>query len=96
MRTTEIDFDARYEVAGYRGIAWYLIGYVENETYRWDDEAECEYPVLEMDLDMVEAVMVGDDRKFEIDVDDLTKLDDEDYCHQCGQIGCTHDGLDRE
>lgn len=42
------------------------------------------------------AVMVGDDRKHTVDVDDLVPLADEDYCHVCGQIGCTHDGIDRE
>jgi hypothetical protein len=42
------------------------------------------------------VVMVGDDRKHEIDTDDLTKLDDLDYCAECGQIGCGHDGRDRD
>jgi hypothetical protein len=37
---------------------------------------------------MVEAIMVGDDRVHIVDVDDLTKLDDDDYCHSCGQIAC--------
>jgi hypothetical protein len=39
--------------------------------------------------------MVGDDRVFAFEVDELTKLDEADFCHQCGQIGCTHDGWER-
>jgi hypothetical protein len=89
--TTEIDFDAHYSVDGMPGVAWYLVGYVTDVTYEWDDDNECEVEV-EYNTSMVEAVMVGDNRKHEIDVDDLTKLDEDDYCHQCGQIGCTHDG----
>lgn len=34
--------------------------------------------------------MVGDDRDFEELVEDLTPLDDEEYCGICGQIGCGH------
>lgn len=32
--------------------------------------------------------MVGDDREFDVDVDDLSPLADDDYCGSCGQIGC--------
>lgn len=35
-----------------------------------------------------ETHMVGDDRTFTFDVDDLSPLDDDDYCSECGQIGC--------
>jgi len=27
---------------------------------------------------------------------DVTPLKREDYCGSCGQVGCRHDGLDRE
>jgi hypothetical protein len=40
--------------------------------------------------------MVGDDREHIVDVDDLTEIAREDYCGVCGQIGCSHDGLDRD
>jgi hypothetical protein len=33
--------------------------------------------------------MIGDDREWVVDVDDLTPLDDDDYCGTCGQIGCS-------
>lgn len=39
--------------------------------------------------------MVGDDRDFVHDESDLTLLDEDDYCHVCGQTGCTHDGRER-
>lgn len=32
--------------------------------------------------------MVGDDRVHLVDPDDLTKIEDDDYCHECGQVGC--------
>ena len=98
---TSIDFDARYSVDGYRGIAFYLIGYateeVEVETiiepWLGNDETEYLYETKEVENpSMVIAVMVGDDRKHTVDVDDLTLLADEDYCSVCGQIGCVHDG----
>lgn len=36
------------------------------------------------------VVMVGDDRKHEVDVEDLTPLAEDAYCGSCGQIGCGH------
>lgn len=46
--------------------------------------------VSEVDNSRVIAVMVGDDREHEIDVDDLVEIDEEDFCLVCGQIGCGH------
>lgn len=42
------------------------------------------------------VVMVGDDRVHEVDLDDLVELKREDFCGQCGAIGCQHDGLVRD
>ena len=41
-----------------------------------------------LDHDRVRAVMVGDDRVHIVDIDDLTEISDEDFCHGCGQVGC--------
>lgn len=41
------------------------------------------------------VVMVGDDRKHEVEADACVVLGELDYCHECGAIGCVHDGLDR-
>jgi hypothetical protein len=88
--TQTIDFDARYAVDGYVGIAFYLLGYVERA------DADTDWTgLLVTDYDRVRAVMVGDDREHEIEVGDLRLLDDLDYCSQCGQIGCVHDGKER-
>jgi len=43
----------------------------------------------------VVVVMVGDDQAHTVDVEDLTQINDEDYCYECGQVGCTADGRDR-
>jgi hypothetical protein len=41
------------------------------------------------------VVMIGDDREHIVDPEDLTHIDEDDYCHECGQVGCTADGRDR-
>ena len=46
--------------------------------------------------DRVVCIMVGDDRQFTFGRDELTPLAREQFCGECGQIGCTHDGLDRD
>jgi hypothetical protein len=70
-----LDMDARYSVAGYGGVAFYLERRIDNET--------------------VAAIMVGDDREHVVSVDDLTAIGEDDYCHECGQVGCTADGRER-
>lgn len=34
--------------------------------------------------------MVGDDRDFTVDLDDLQPLNEDEFCGGCGQIGCGH------
>jgi len=36
------------------------------------------------------AIMVGDDKRFLVDFQDLTEIDEEEFCYGCGQIGCGH------
>ena len=36
------------------------------------------------------VVMVGDDRKRNVDVDDCFSLARKSFCQECGQIGCGH------
>lgn len=104
---TTLDLNASYRVAGYGGIAFYLLGYSTTWTEEsWeysgegDEEDESSYfynePEEIEDRSFVRAVMVGDDHVHLVDVDDLEPLAREDYCGQCGQIGCTHDGYDRD
>ena len=80
-----IDFEAHYSVRAYKGIAFVLLGWAIDEDclkdYDWTG-------ILEPDKSKVVAVMVGDDRRHEIGVKDLTLLDDAAFCPSCGQIGC--------
>lgn len=102
----EINMDARYSVAGYGGIAFYLLGYAAEWTEeKWvycgegDRDEESSYLYFEPEKvenrQMVRAVMVGDDAVHTVDIDDLTAIGDLDYCAECGQIGCTADARDR-
>lgn len=34
-------------------------------------------------------VMVGDDVPFHHDADDVTPIDETEFCHECGQVGCS-------
>lgn len=84
-------FDAdAYTARGWgQGIAWYVLGW---ET---EPDEDTEWSGCENRTGRVVAMMVGDDRKFTFDEDDLTPIAREAYCGECGQIGCSHDGLDR-
>jgi hypothetical protein len=85
----------RFRVSGYGGIAFYFRS-VEIERF-WDYDLGV-YPEEpeERETGNVILVMVGDDREHSIDPDDVSALGENDYCHECGQIGCTHDGRDRD
>jgi hypothetical protein len=78
-----------YRVRGYDGIAFCVYGW---ET---EPDEDTEWTGLENRTGRIVAVMIGDDHKYIVDVDDLTPIAREDYCSECGQIGCAHDGLDR-
>ena len=73
-----------YRVKGYGGIAWYVLGW---ETR---PDADAEWSGYENRTGRVVAMMVGDDRHFTFDPDDLTPIKRRDYCGVCGQIGCGH------
>ena len=94
----EFDFDAAYRVTGYRGIAWHAISYKKEHDFVpvFEEDGEytghVDYEEFE-DKTKVVCVMVGDDREFTFYTDELTKLDEGDYCPSCGQIGCTAGGL---
>jgi hypothetical protein len=105
----DLDFSERFAVDGYGGIAFRCIGYVmrDPECQGHPDDGDFNGPAGETfycdgtceesweDETMVRAVMVGDDRVFEVDVDDLTVLRDDEYCNVCGQIGCGHGSNNR-
>ena len=47
------------------------------------------------DGETVRAVMIGDDQVHELFRSELEEIAREEYCGECGQIGCGHDGWDR-
>lgn len=78
-----------YRVRQYPGVGFYVLGW---ET---EPDEDTEWSGMENRTGNVLAVMIGDDRRHSFEPDDIEPLPREDYCGQCGQIGCTHDGLDR-
>ena len=101
-----VDLDATYSVKRWPGVAVRVVGYPQvwepytylsedeegNEVERESDEGEW---VDDVCSGMVHVVMVGDNYKHTVDSADLILLDELDYCSECGQIGCCHDGRDR-
>jgi hypothetical protein len=79
-----------YRAKRYDGIAWRVLGW---ET---EPDADTEWTGIEERTGNVVAHMVGDDRRFTFEPEDLSPLADLEYCATCGQIGCAHDGRDRE
>ena len=73
-----------YKVAGWDGVAF--------RVYGWETapDADTEWTGIEERTGRVVAVMIGDDARHSVDVDDLTPLDPEAFCRECGQIGCGH------
>ncbi len=78
-----------YCVDSYRGVAWYVLGW---ET---EPDEETEWSGFEKRTGKVVAVMVGDDRHFRFEPEEMIPLEREAYCGVCGQIGCAHDGVER-
>lgn len=76
------DPDSRYSVDGYSGIAFYA---TRAEVVPDEDTDWTGYGVYTGNVVMV---MVGDDREHSIDPDDVTLIREDDYCPECGQIGC--------
>jgi hypothetical protein len=88
-------FLGTFKEKGRGGVAWRIFG-AEIEVFEdWDDEVSpgCE---AWRETGRVVAVMVGDDHRTAFGLDDLEPICDDDYCTVCGQIGCTHDGRDRD
>jgi len=97
---------ARYVVKRWPGVACYFAGYPkvwEPDTCLATDAEGNEYEeetgegewVEDTESGTVLMVMVGDDYKHRVDEKDCVEIDEDAYCHVCGQVGCTHDGRDR-
>jgi hypothetical protein len=81
--------DTAYKVRGFSGIACRVLGW----EIRPDEHTV--WSGVEERTGKVVVRMVGDDARFAVDPDDVTAIPRKDYCSECGQIGCCHDGLDR-
>ena len=79
-----------YQADGWRGMAFYVLGW---ET---EPDADTEWSGMENRTGRLVVMMIGDDAKHVVDPEDVTPLAREAYCGECGQIGCAHDGYDRE
>lgn len=73
---------SRFTVDGYRGIAFYFYDeeFVNDEDTIWTG--------MQTPTGNAVMIMVGDDRKFIVDPEDVEAISDDDYCPECGQIGC--------
>jgi hypothetical protein len=98
----KLDQDARYRVRGWRGgIVFRIAGFPDRwepvlalvtDPETGDDREELIGDVERVEQDetcgRVLVVMVGDDRVYEVDVEDLEPLEAGAFCSSCGQVGC--------
>lgn len=95
------DFDAHYTERRGPAVAWVALGWEPVPNIIEDTETGCEWqdedePFRPDFGGRIAFRMVGDDRIFYFDADDMVRIDEDDYCTECGQVGCTHDGRERE
>lgn len=78
-----------YRVVDHPGSAWQILG--------WETQADedTEWSGIEERTGRIIAVMIGDDHHWVFDPEDVKAIDRAEYCGECGQIGCEHDGYDR-
>lgn len=71
------------KVLGYEGIAFRVDGFPEwkGPDYDWTGLVWT-HPHRRL------VHMVGDDREYDVHIDELTSLDEAEFCSGCGQIGC--------
>ena len=74
-----------YKIKGYSGIAWEVLGWELKDT------EETEWSGYQERSRNIVAVMIGDDRPFIFDSDDIEPLSESDYCGGCGQTTCYSD-----
>ena len=86
----EKEFDADgYKIDGYKGIAWNVLGWETTE------DSDTEWTGMLVRTGNVVACMIGDDRYFVFDRNEVNSIEREEFCGECGQIGCQHDGIER-
>lgn len=77
---TDKAFDGAFKI-GKEGVAYVVLG--------WQVEADedTEWSGMMNRTGKLVCVMVGDDSKYLFEPEDLTAIDEDDYCSGCGQIG---------
>jgi hypothetical protein len=74
-------------VKGFPGVACWYIGPAERRVLDpWDPYQD----TYEVDHSTAVVMMVGDDKEREVAADDLELIDRDEFCGECGQIGCGH------
>jgi hypothetical protein len=82
---------SHFRVNGSAGIAWYCAGPELVDEYDEETgENVTEWSGYQIPTGNVLMVMVGDDRVFPTDPDDVEHIPDDSFCRECGQIGCGH------
>ena len=76
------EYPGAVRIEGYKGVSCYILG-AETEP-----DGDTEWSGYEVRTGRLVAVMVGDDHKFTCDPEDISPLSREEYCGECGQIGC--------
>ena len=98
---SSLDMDAAYTVVGWPGVAFRIVGFPRRwEPYTALGECDSEYCdchhgewVEDHASERIIVCMVGDDRRNEVDIDDLSPIEEADYCGCCGQVGCAWGNL---
>ncbi len=80
---------AYVRVKGFSGVACIFVGMQIERFWDLDEGIYLEDPE-ERETGMALVVMVGDDHRHAVDPEDMTEIDEETFCHGCGQIGCGH------
>ena len=77
-------YDGAYKVRGSAGVAWRVFG--------WEMEAteDTEWDGILVRTGALVCVMIGDDRPEILDPDEIEPIEREEFCGECGQIGCAH------
>jgi len=86
---SRLDWSKRYRVDGWPAVAVWIAG---EET---EASEETHWDGIEEPTGRLLVVMVGDDYRHAVDPEELSVIEELDYCAECGQLGCTHDGRER-
>lgn len=75
-----------------KGVAFAVLRNDYQDVFIEDPELDEEFGYVEEIVipDRWVCVMVGDDRPFVFDEQDIVLIEENQYCRNCGQIGCNH------